>query len=831
MAALAPDRLELLLAQHQVTGIDFVYVLPDQVTLDVFFLRAPGTLAVPLVGGLTPEQIRITSTGAGVPLVPVAALAWVVVDGHDALRLTTAFPGGFARYRLRIDDPRLDPFLDEVAFTFKANCPSDLDCEPPPHVCPPEDEVDFPVDYRARDFWSFRQALLDFASQRYPDWQDRLEADAGVMLAEVLSALGDELAYIQDRVGREAWLETATQRRSLRRHARLVDYDVHDGLGATAWLDLDVAAAGVIPAGADVWAFSDDGSRVPFEVGRGLLDGKAYPVDPARNRLLPHLRGEEDVCLPVGTTELYLKGHQAATLPFDDILPDPAADPGKWVLLQTNPEPGITPRALAVRLIEILDESDPLVDDPVTLHDVTRVRWEATQATPFEMDQTVLEVRANLVPATAGRTHERHFVIAPEKGLTEDALQALSDLVEAAFGRPADQPAGPLVETAIERTGPNGTRTFLFTLPDRDDEGLVWRGDDPRTAKPEVALAELELVAGVLTPEEPWACRRTSVGSNAAQAGDRHVTLDDGTWQRVVGYWRNGAEVVHRDYAHGRGRTLRFGDGVFGTIPPEGTLFRVRYRLGNGRRSNLPPRALTQIGPLPFPAAVTNPLPAAGGVDPETAAEVRQLAPEAFRAVTYRAVRPEDYAEAAERLPWVQRAGASFRWTGSWLTLFATPDPRDAVTVAPAQRAELEAQLDRFRQAGREVHVLDPVYANLDLRITVCAEPSSFPGDVEEMVLEALLGRRGVRRRPGFFSPDNFTFGTPLGRAALEATIQRVPGVRAVRAIRIRRRGWFGWRPFGELVYAVAPQEVIRVENDPAYPERGSLRIDMEGGA
>ena len=79
--------------------------------------------------------------------------------------------------------------------------------------------VDFPIDYLARDFWSYRKALLDFASLRYPDWTDRLEADSGIMMAELMSALGDEMAYYQDRVAREAYLETATQRRSIRKHA------------------------------------------------------------------------------------------------------------------------------------------------------------------------------------------------------------------------------------------------------------------------------------------------------------------------------------------------------------------------------------------------------------------------------------------------------------------------------------------------------------------------------------------------------------------------------------------------------------------------------------
>ena len=47
----------------------------------------------------------------------------------------------------------------------------------------------------------------------------------------------------------------------------------------------------------------------------------------------------------------------------------------------------------------------------------------------------------------------------------------------------------------------------------------------------------------------------------------------------------------------------------------------------------------------------------------------------------------------------------------------------------------------------------------------------------------------------------------------------------------LRRRGGFDWRTFGELVYRPAMNEVIRVAADPQHPDRGSLRLFMEGGA
>ena len=65
----------------------------------------------------------------------------------------------------------------------------------------------------------------------------------------------------------------------------------------------------------------------------------------------------------------------------------------------------------------------------------------------------------------------------------------------------------------------------------------------------------------------------------------------------------------------------------------------------------------------------------------------------------------------------------------------------------------------------------------------------------------------------------------------LEGVVQAVPGVRAVEAISIKRRGWFDWRNLSEFTFEVGMDEVIRVENDPLYPARGSVRLIMEGGA
>jgi predicted phage baseplate assembly protein len=433
------------------------------------------------------------------------------------------------------------------------------------------------------------------------------------------------------------------------------------------------------------------------------------------------------------------------------------------------------------------------------------------------MDLAFIEARGNLIPATAGETFTAYFITGADLNDFTPAEQLAMS-----------QPNGQTAYKAVERIGPDGSVAYLFTLPGSESTPLVWLGVSVQVAFPEVILQEMTFNQGtsqwVIASEWEW--RRSLLGVNSSQSEDLHFTLDDGSWRQVVRFQRSGEEFIHQDYAEDKGATIRFGDGEFGRVPSSKSVFRVYYRLGGGSRSNVSTNSLRHMSPLPpFVLASTNPIHAFGGIDAESPNELRQLAPEAFRALTFRAVRPEDYAEAAERLPWVQHAGAVFRWTGSWLSAFVTPDPRGTTTLQDERRIDLIRQLDRFRQAGREVNVLSPEYADLDLEIEICISPGAYFGEVKKRLLEILIGKKGVIARRGYFSADKFTFGTPLSRSSLEAAIQSVHGVHAVLNILYRRRGWFDWRPLVLSPYDPGMNAIIRVENDPFYPERGSVKI------
>jgi hypothetical protein len=900
------DRLTLLMNQFQpqgpppeVTGIDFIQVVDPsvQTRLRIVFLIDPAILADPIVNAadlpieVPPAAVEIISVSGGERLarVPVVRAiyrqvngGWPGADPRTILEIQTAEPGDFSIYRLtlkaveyvfselRLVEPeqletRIDRFFNGVEFSFKQGCPSVLDCRPPEPECPPEDWVDFPVDYLARDFVSLRNALLDFAAQRYPQWGEKIEADAGVMLAEVMAALGDELAYIQDRYAREAYLETATQRRSLRHHARLVDYAIDEGLSASTWLDLTVANDPKLPpgvwvqAGSLVWAPSQGEASIPFELGLGLW-AQAEARRPANdatvaipqefwvhadwNAMPVHVPDEGQPCLPVDSTELFLQG--TFPIAFDPRAPEEAQLPegassqefwlGRWMVLQTRPEdPSVPIRRHLIRIAAVEQFVDQLCldenDNPLS---ITRIQWEAEQATPFEMCLNDMTVHGNLVIATAGETITEYFSIEQN----QDIPANLTDSISQAIAR-----QGPLNDIECQRSV-----AYRYSLRETEARGLGWLTQE-NTRHPEIDLQEVDAVT--LTPlsnDNEWQWQADLLGSTSLQD---HYTLEEGTWRRVIGFRRMGETIVHEDYASGDGFTIRFGDGEFASVPAAEKVFQVRYRTGPGTRANLPADTITILanpvdGTVSFnlveinPAdpedktvtplageivAVTNPFPITDGRDPEPAEVIKQLAPEAFRAVTYRAVRTEDYAEIAERLPWVQQAGAQFRWTGSWLSTFVTADPVGAFELSDDRRTELASLMDCVRQVGREVFVRDPQYLNLDLQIRLCIQPFAYPGQVKARVLEALMGKTGLPPTPGFFHPDNFTFGTPLERSQLEATIQAVPGVLSVEQMRLRVRGLIPWQIFDGLTFPVGQNQIIRLQNDPRFPERGSLQI------
>ena len=238
--------------------------------------------------------------------------------------------------------------------------------------------------------------------------------------------------------------------------------------------------------------------------------------------------------------------------------------------------------------------------------------------------------------------------------------------------------------------------------------------------------------------------------------------------------------------------------------------------------------------------AVRNPLAAMGGTDPETIEEVQQWAPQAFRVEQFRAVTEADYASIATRLPQVQSAVASFRWTGSWYTVFigiqpsSTADlvlkPNGIMLLTDSLRQTVLAFMDSYRMTGYDLEIRPPQFLPLEIDISVCTRPGYFRGDVEQAVLMALSSQILPDGSKGFFYPGNWEFGKSLYLSQLYAAAEAVEGVESLEVTVFRQ---FGQPDNGELakgVVAAGPWQIIQLDNDPNFMEHGVLKITMLGG-
>jgi hypothetical protein len=639
----------------------------------------------------------------------------------------------------------------------------------------------------ARDYASFRQALFDFIAATDPGWVERNEADIGTMLVELMAYTGDHLSYYQDAIANEAFLETARQRISVRRHSRLIDYEMHDGASARAFVHIDAGAggAGTIPAGTQLLARIDKpiGSRQPEHpvvIDINYADPKiaagaaqavfevftAIHADPDLHELRIYDWGRTGCCLPRGSTRADLMGPGGALLRNGDflLLEDTALD--------------ADPRHRQV--VRLVSDAAPVID-PLAGRVLHRVNWHEEDALTFPLCVATAAARGNIVLADHGRRIEEWH--------------------------PAER--GPNVQGIAPRPG-RGYRFFLRDGPLGFRPTLrpgfsakAFTDVDPHGAEPLVDV----WVSSAPGTEVKWDYAPTLLSSEDT---DTHFTVETDDF--------------------GRGM-IRFGDGVAGMAPPDGASIRVEYRVGVGTGGNVPAGALVHVirpaAVVGFPdvLAIRNALPATGGAEPQSIEEVKLTAPATMRLRSDRAVTPEDYAAVAMRHPLVSKAVARFRWTGTWHTVFVTVDPKGRDEVSRQLREELLEWLTQFAQTGYDLEIEAPDYVALEVEIEVCVAPGHFPSDVEQAVTAALGSGAG-----GFFDPDRFTFGQPLYLSQLYAAVMAVDGVMAADVLVFHRRGDPQRDELLRGAIEIGAREIVRLDNDRNFPEHGVLRLHMRGG-
>jgi len=836
------DKRRLLITAPGVTlnGIDYLEVLDDkapagsprQRTLLVhLFKPVPASLVVDQLridGGVRTTGIQVqwasAANAVSVPPATAAEQAYFAGLDHPELVLVVRLDayGDYSTYRFSIVEsvahdattppPGFDPVLSHVDFSFKVECPTDFDCEAVT-ACPPAVYPAPPINYLAKDYASFRRVLLDRIAATAPDWKERNPADLGIMLVELLAYAGDQLSYYQDAVATEAYLGTARQRISVRRHARLLDYFMHEGVNARAWVCVEVDATTVLhhtqPAGVTVFTTQiTEGPRItlaPQDLDLQIQAKQARVFEPMHDAILFaqhdairfYTWADEQCCLPAGATKATVVDDPANRLLLmaGDVL---ILEEWKGHDGKNLPEDANVERRQAVRLVRVtpsatVGSSDPaaprtagpLVTDPLTGQAVVELEWAIEDALAFPLCvsstnngvpvEDMSGARGNVILVDHGRTMPAEALVPAEPPTDGTKYRPTLKWPELTHSQPyvhASALAQPASETLAQ---------------------------DARATMPQLALAG---------PIEGWQVVRDLLRADPFDP-DVVVELDD------------------RGLSH-----LRFGDGVLGKLPEKHLV--ATYRVGRGRTGNVGAESISQVwSPDPAITRVRNPLPATGGIDPEPIADVKTYAPEAFR-VQERAVTEDDYAMIAERHPDVLKARATRRWTGSWYTVFLTIERRAGRPLDAAFRADLVAFMETYRLAGEDLEIEQPIYVPLDINLVACVKPGYFRSHIETALQYVFSNRRNPDGTIGFFYPDHFTFGQPVYLSQIVAAAMNVDGIDWVDPEStdfVFQR--FAQVAAGEIAQGFVPMqrlEVARLDNDASVPENGRIHFELMGG-
>src|SRR5262245_33481507 len=419
---------------------------PDHADIDLRFyngLHLPAILTEITLNPARAGQIFRVRGGTRIPAGPIAGQVKVTaVSSIDATRLSLRIEpvGDYSTYMLDLvwDGDRIDPFFSAIGFKFRPGCFTN-DCAPAQGGRPPAPNP--AIDYLAKDYDSFRHTLMVAMAERVPGWVSTSEADLDQVLIDLFAAAADELSDYQDRVMAEAYLATTRKRVSLARHARLVDYHLHEGNQASTWVAVDVVGGqapfrlddqelvvwtGDTPAAADAVFCASRQRRLPVAMRQRL--------DPLLNRLRLHTwRGAQPALAAGSTSADIAPASGLASQANADALRDLVRN-GLWremlVAEVVNPLTGAAAgRHRAKRqLLRLLAGSDvdrgaaESIFDPVTSTWIVRVNWRSEDALRYDYSFTtfcpgpppatvenVSIFYGNLVTVHEGRPLEAHF--------------------------------------------------------------------------------------------------------------------------------------------------------------------------------------------------------------------------------------------------------------------------------------------------------------------------------------------------------------------------------------------------------------------------------------
>jgi hypothetical protein len=296
-------------------------------------------------------------------------------------------------------------------------------------------------------------------------------------------------------------------------------------------------------------------------------------------------------------------------------------------------------------------------------------------------------------------------------------------------------------------------------------------------------------------------------------ASSLSVSVNGAAWQLVPTLYQQQPQAqVFTAITQSNGSTqVIFGDNVEGSTVPTGqNNIIATYRTGLGVAGNVATGAISTLVDRPVGVSgVVNPMPATGGQDPATVADIQTAAPMSVQTLG-RAVSITDYQNFAATFAGIAKASAVWLPSGYYRGVFLTVAAAGGAELPPGNLtlANLVASLAAYGNPAVPFTVATFLETIFGFEADLAINPA-YSTDAVQAAVMALLNST--------YSFGNRTFGQGVSADELDAVIQSVPGVVAVnikhlKTIATSQAGDLGSAGFSVAAYQSWIQQYVHVK-------------------
>lgn len=368
-----------------------------------------------------------------------------------------------------------------------------------------------PVDYTDLDFASLRKRLLSLLQSAFPDLDLDSAAELAVALMEANAYVGDVLAFYLRKMGREARITTAMQRKSIYGLVKLIGYRPHGVTAANALETFTLAAPSsadvVLPAGQQVRT-PDIATPIRFQ----LLEDLTIPAGQASaTAIVEHSLFQQDAIVSTGLA------YQRLTLrrtPFIDGSASVVAANGAYVEVANF----LSSTASDRHYVTVVDQLDrctltfgngingaiPIGTIQVAYKTGGGTGGNVQAGALSKIDGTFTDINGNPVRITVTNADK------PAPGANRQTVAQIAQLAPLAYATRTRAVSNPDFET-VARTVPGVARALMLTAQEDpsvgENQGMLFLvptgGGYAGSALKQAVLAQFQQVPGFPEPPTP----------------------------------------------------------------------------------------------------------------------------------------------------------------------------------------------------------------------------------------------------------------------------------------------------------------------------------------